>query len=254
MIDTTLEEDRRLKSIALILQLSLLLILPLNVLAGSFGINPVRLELSEQSPNRVLTVRNDGQEASVIQIELTEWTQTGNQENYTATRDLLATPPIFSLPAGASQIVRVGLRRPAEQDRELSYRLFIREVPPPSAGGQHLTVALRISVPVFVASSKPTKPLLQWRATTVKGGGIKISVINAGGTHEHLSALRLYRSGPSEPLLMQQLFVYLLPGTVHEWTFANAIGLEAGTPLHLMADTENGKIPNDIVVYQHQAE
>ncbi len=43
--------------------------------------------------------------------------------------DLLATPPIFTLQPGGSQIVRVGLRGARNVPGEVTYRLSLREVP-----------------------------------------------------------------------------------------------------------------------------
>ncbi len=100
--------------------------------AGSYGINPVKLTLSAQNSTQIITVRNDGAQAAVMQVELAAWSQADGQDVYTPTRELLATPPIFTVPAGVSQIIRVGLRRAPDEQRELVYRLFLQEVPPPA--------------------------------------------------------------------------------------------------------------------------
>ena len=59
------------------------------------------------------------------------WSQVEGKDVYTATREVLANPPIFTVPAGGSQLVRIGLRRAPNTQRELTYRIFMQELPPP---------------------------------------------------------------------------------------------------------------------------
>lgn len=210
-------------------------------LAGSLGINPVKLTLSSQNPTQVITVRNDGDQSTVMQVELAAWSQAGGQEVYTPTRELLATPPIFTLPAGASQIIRVGLRRAPDEKTELAYRMFLQEVPPPpKPDAVGLQVALRISVPVFVVPAHPVTSVLHWQALRLDGRTMKIGVTNTGGGHDHLSAYKIYRSGSANPFLAQKLFVYLLPGTAHYWTLPTDAMPNPGEALGVSANTDTG--------------
>ncbi|MDA8656068.1 fimbria/pilus periplasmic chaperone [Luminiphilus sp.] len=78
-----------------------------------------------------LTVRNDGTEPASLQMEMLNWSQAQGQDVLTPTRELLANPPIFTVPAGGSQLVRVGLRRAPDGQRELTYRIVLQELPPP---------------------------------------------------------------------------------------------------------------------------
>src|SRR4051812_25084224 len=99
------------------------------VSAGSFAVNPVRATLSAKQPVGSLVVQNQGSEPTVIQLETGRWAQQDGKDVYVPTKEILAPPPIFTVPAGGSQIVRVGMRRAAEPGRELTYRLFLQEVP-----------------------------------------------------------------------------------------------------------------------------
>jgi fimbrial chaperone protein len=217
--------------------------------AGSYGINPVKLTLSAQSSTQIMTVRNDGAQAAVLQVELAAWSQADGQDVYTPTRELLATPPVFTLPAGASQIVRVGLRRAPDDERELAYRMFLQEVPPPvKPGGVGLQVALRISVPIFVAPVRPVKPILRWQAVQTAEHTLKIGVTNTGNGHDHLSAYKIYRAGSDEPFLSQQLFAYLLPGETRYWSLTTDVMPNPGESLRVSANTDSGAVQADIVV------
>lgn len=117
--------------------------------AGSFSVSPVRVELNERNRVVALQVRNQGSESASIQLELLQRDGAGVD---TPTGDLLATPPIFTIEPGESQVIRVGLRRPPDPENELRYRLILQEIPPPRpAGFQGVQMALRLIVPVTVA-------------------------------------------------------------------------------------------------------
>src|SRR5690242_10334147 len=76
--------------------------------AGSFSVNPVRVTLSANEPIAAITVRNESTEASVVQLETSSWTQHDGADALASTVEILATPPILTIPPGASRIVRVG--------------------------------------------------------------------------------------------------------------------------------------------------
>lgn len=119
--------------------------------AGSLYLNPVRLSLSADHAVEVVTISNQGAEPSVVQLETMAWTKTAGGDVYSPTTDLIAAPPIFTLPPGGSQIVRIGLRNALDPRSELNYRVYFQEVPPPPKPGfQGLNVALRLGVPVYV--------------------------------------------------------------------------------------------------------
>jgi fimbrial chaperone protein len=217
--------------------------------AGAYGINPVKLTLSAQNSTQVMTVRNDGAQAAVLQVELDAWSQAEGQDVYTPTRELLATPPVFTLPAGASQIIRIGLRRAPDEQSELAYRMFIQEVPPPAKPGSiGLQVALRISVPIFVEPARPAKPVLRWQAVQTAEHTLKIGVTNTGNGHDHLSAYKIYRAGGDAPFLSQQLFAYLLPGETRYWFLTTDVKPNPGESLRVSANTGSGAVQADMVV------
>ena len=217
--------------------------------AGSYGINPVKLTLSAQNSTQIMTVRNDGEQAAVMQVELAAWSQVNGQDVYTPTRELLSTPPIFTLAAGASQIIRIGLRRAPDEQTELAYRMFLQEVPPPAKPGSlGLQVALRFSVPVFAIPAHKVKSDLHWQTVHLDEHTIKVGVTNTGNGHDHLSAYKLYRRGSTKPFLAQQLFAYLLPGATHNWTLTTDTLPDPGDALRVLANTDMGEANADIVM------
>src|SRR5919197_3432502 len=97
--------------------------------AGSLQVSPLRLTLSSAQTIDAITVHNSGSDSMVVQVQAFTWSQEDEQDIYIPTKEILANPPIFSLPAGGSQILRIGLRREPPQQRELSYRLYLQQIP-----------------------------------------------------------------------------------------------------------------------------
>jgi fimbrial chaperone protein len=113
---------------------------------------------------------------------------------------VLANPPIFTVPPGGSQLIRAGLRRPPDARRELTYRIFLQELPPPPnpdfSGAKML---MRVSLPVFVVPALAAEPVLRWKAAHTSDGALKISLTNIGNAHVQISNFSLSLPG-SRPL------------------------------------------------------
>lgn len=220
------------------------------VQAGTLRIDPVRLELSSSQPIAALTIYNDGQQAVLLQTEIMSWSQADGEDVYQPSRELLASPPIFSVPAGASQIVRIGLRRPVDSSRELTYRLYLQEVPRTSPERQGAQVVLRIGVPVFIAPSAKAAPQLSWHAGR-KGNAIELTLINNGTTHIQLATVELRENNML--FASQQLNSYVLPGQTHHWLIEPEQALKSTdlTTLELKALTDAGEISVEIPFAQH---
>ncbi|WP_449428595.1 fimbrial biogenesis chaperone [Rhodanobacter umsongensis] len=217
--------------------------------AGSFQVNPVRATLSNTQHVVALTVRNTGPDPAVIQLEALAWSQAQGTDTYGPAPEILATPPIFTIAAGASQVIRVGSRKPPDANVERAYRLFVREVPPPRKPDfKGLQMALQISLPIFVIPAKPIKPDLRWRASRLTSGELEIDLANKGLRHARLTHFRLTAADSSRLLPMSALAVYVLPGAEHAWMVTAGSSASLGSKLHLSADSEAGPIEADLVI------
>lgn len=121
-------------------------------LAAQLGVSPTRIELRARTPTAAVTVSNPNAEPVVVQTQTVTWRREGKEDRYATTTDLIATPPIFTIAPNGTQIVRIGLRRPIGPSRELTYRLFLQEVPQesPKPNPAGVRIVLRLSLPVFV--------------------------------------------------------------------------------------------------------
>jgi fimbrial chaperone protein len=181
----------------------------------------------------------------LLQLELVEWTMEDGQELYARTDDLLATPPIFTMAPGESQIVRVGLRHPVSGSLERSYRLFLQEPPQQRQASndemQELRMTLRVGIPVFVAPSIPSHADLRWRAARARDGTIRIKARNDGNVHARLLELSLVAAGGQWEYPIEKGSAYLLPDHTRHWTVGPGLALPESS-LSLRARTEDSAI------------
>jgi fimbrial chaperone protein len=222
------------------------------VSAANIGVNPVRVTLSENQKMGTLTVRNGGTEPMSMQLEVLNWSQEEGNGVFTPTRELIVNPPIFTIPAGGSQLIRVGLRRAPDAQRELTYRIFLQELPPPpSPDFQGAKMLMRVSLPVFVLPKVTAKPVLRWHAVRTSDGALKISLSNSGNAHIQIANFSLSLPGSAQPWITQQTSNYVLIGQSFDWILpANADYSipKSGATIQLFAQTDAGDIEAEVLV------
>jgi len=218
--------------------------------AGSFQVNPIRVDMTKGATTAAITVRNDGEEPIVVQSSVVKWTQDNGQEIYTPTTEALVTPPIMTVPPGGEQIVRVGLRRGPDPQRELAYRLYLQEVPPPPKPGfTGLQVALRVGLPVFVAPGAPGVRRLEWSAQIGQDGAIRLAAQNTGNAHVQVTDFQLGLPGAGEPIAHESTLAYVLAGQRRQWTLpAPPDRVKSVNEFRLKAYTDAGEIDTAVKV------
>ena len=123
--------------------------------AQGITVAPVNVQMGPGQKATVLTVVNQGDRETSFQIRAFGWQQNqAGDDQLAPTDELLASPPLATVAPGATQIVRLVLRRPP-QTREATYRIFFDQLTPPGEAGR-VHVALRLSIPVF---AEPTDRL-----------------------------------------------------------------------------------------------
>lgn len=215
--------------------------------AANFVVSPVRVGLSPTQTSAALTVTSETtDEPVVVELRTIAWSQKDGEDIYMPTSELIATPPIFHLEPGASQVIRVALRRPPASNQETAYRLLLREVPPPSKPGfVGIHIALEMSLPVFAKPRSPTTPALRWKLESQPGGAIGLSVRNEGSAHVQIADLKLMAPGGQQPVGTFSQFAYVLPGESHQVPIERSPGElpdVAGVSLHLTGYSDAGEI------------
>lgn len=184
--------------------------------ASQLKVSPVRLELGAERPVEVVTIGNPGSEPVLLQVRLRSWSHPGGRDTYLDSRDILVNPMVIELQPGEHQVVRVGLVRPVTGERELSYRLFVQELPDPgAAGGGRITTLLSLALPVFVAPSEALPPDLAWRVDPKSPSEIAVQIENRGNVHAEISSIALARES-GEQVASFDRRIYVLPGQKRE--------------------------------------
>jgi len=217
---------------------------------ASLGVSPIRVDLSKMRGTAVLTVHNDGDSPTVIQAQVMAWSQRDGAEQYAETGDILVSPPLFNIAAGATQIVRVGLRRAPDPTQELAYRLFLQEVPSAaSAAQQTVRMALRISLPVFVEAIAPNPSRLAWSAHRERGGELRVSVENSGPKHVLLFDLRVGIPGAEDVPIATKGPQYILAGQRRSWLIKSAGGATQDVQrVRIRAQSDAGDVDTEIAL------
>lgn len=219
--------------------------------AGSLAVSPIRIELAPGQRSVTVTVRNDGAQATLVQTQLVAWSQADGEERLEPTTDLLASPPIFDIAPAGVQIVRIALRRPADADRERSYRLLVTEVPgPPQPGFTGAQFALKLSLPIFVdAAVAKAAPEVAWNATRDAAGALVLTAFNSGSKHIQVRAIDVAGDGPDSEGRFAGLW-YILPGQRRSVTIAPAPGRTIGAAgrVRIRADTDAGALAADVAL------
>ncbi len=204
--------------------------------AGDFGVSPLRIVLSQVAKSTVVQLTNNGNEDVLIQTQAVNWGQADGVDQYQPTEEILVSPPIFTIPAKGKQNVRVGLLRKPDATRELTYRLFLEEVPQARGEADGVGFALRIGLPVFVAPvAKKAAPVIEWHADPGEPGKIRLTAKNAGTAHWRGQAIKLVLA-KGITLLEKQLDGYLLAGQARSWELEH-VQPWSGEALQVVLDT-----------------
>jgi fimbrial chaperone protein len=183
-----------------------------NSLAGSFSISPVRVFLEPRERAAALTIVNGADTEVVLQADVLRWSQDGTgQDRLEPSDDVIVSPPILKVPAQGRQVVRLARLVAPHPQRQLTYRLLLREVPDTSRAtqaGASLPIALVLSIPIFLS---PAGAQPDVRCELQAGQPPQVACRNDGRAYAQLRELSVLREG--QTLGRFEGVVYLLAGT-----------------------------------------
>ena len=225
------------------------LLLPLFSHATSIEIDPVRIDLTPRVQSAAITIRNTSNQATTLEINAAKWTQVDTADVHMPTRELLVFPPVVTIAPHGMQIVRAALRRQSDPGQELAYRINIEEIPhAPAPGVTGVQVALRIGLPVFVASkSGKSAPKMQWSAMRTSGDELTVALHNAGNAHIQVTDFSLSIPGSDAMVATEQRSSYVLAGQSKTWSLKpTASDQLSGARLRLRVYTDAGDADQEI--------
>jgi len=213
---------------------------PFLAYAAAVEVNPVRIELTAADRMGTMQLKNIGDKPVTMHIYAVKWVQQQGQDIYQKTSELLLVPPIVTIAGGDTQLLRLGLRRPADPNVELAYRIFLQEVPPQVRKHNNaINTVFQIRVPVFVAPVAVRKQL-SW-SVTKSNNDLHLGLVNNGNTHIQITKLAIIPPNQQKPLVAKQVFNYLLPGQSAKWTLAIPKPL-ASNVINVYAATDQGDV------------
>jgi fimbrial chaperone protein len=183
----------------------------------SLRVLPINIQMPHGQMAATLTVSNEGTAETSIQIRAYSWNQQDGTDQLTTSDEVLASPPIASIPPGATQVVRLILRRKPE-GREATYRILLDQIPPPAVPGV-VRIALRMSIPVFAQPEGRVAAHVQFR---IERDGEKAYLVgtNDGLSHEAIRDIVLTASDGRKWKTESSALPYILSGATHRWPIA----------------------------------
>ncbi len=187
------------------------------VMASSFGVTPLRLDIGPKAKSGSFTVSNQDKTAITFQVSVKKWTQEpGGKDVYADSKELVVFPQQLEIAPGQKKIVRVGFEGTPPK-REVAYRVFIEELPPAlkvSEHGGEVRVLGRFGLAVLVRDSH-AKAHLQIDELSVQAGKVTAQVSNTGDSSARVQRLSL---GKSKELLPGFAGNWILAGSSREFT------------------------------------
>ena len=222
--------------------------------AGLLAYAPARAQGLEVTPTNVLLAPGQGAAALTVvnhedhkvsfQIRGFAWRQDGQGNDVLVPSDaLLASPPIATIEPGATQVVRLILRQPA-QGQEATYRILFDQLPPPHEAGV-VRILLRLSIPVFAEPQTQVAPRLHWHIAN-QGGRWWLIVSNDGNRHLTLGNLKLVGPDQRELKVDVRSPPHILAGATRRWPIDTTTALSPKDVVRLTATADVGTIDERI--------
>ncbi|ARD28516.1 molecular chaperone [Acinetobacter lactucae] len=203
---------------------SLLLSLSSTLSAATIRISPVNVEILSNQSASSISLFNQSNESTDLQIRVFEWVQKNGQDELIPTDEIAISPPFLKLKPNDSYNLRVVRINPAAISGEKTYRIIIDELPKPvdsRKAAQGINVLLRSSLPVFVVN-KDAITKLNWKIdSNQKAPSLNIS--NIGNRHALLNNLTLVdtTANKSYPIQVNTVNGYILGQQTRSYSINN---------------------------------
>ena len=210
------------------------------------AVSPVTIEMQAGQRTAVLTVQNHSDADAAFQVRPFAWDQAQGLDTLQPTDDVLVSPPLGRLPVGASQVVRLVLRRPAD-GREASYRVWLDQIPPPASPGK-VAFSLRLSIPVFVEPAGRIAARVRW-SVEQRGAELVLAGVNEGTRRQVVRQVVLNAPDGARFGLEANVSPYILAGATRRWRIlSEGPPPSPGETLRLTARADTGDVDQGVPV------
>lgn len=195
--------------------------------APSFKVDPISVTLDRGNSSALVSVVNQGDTKVRFQVTGSAWHQSLKGEmELQPTQTLIFFPSVFTLDAGETKKIRVGVTTPSE-NVERTFRLTIQQLPPleqvvAPQKGVAINTLLRVSIPVFVEPASQKTAGYDITPPVFTNGTLRFEYTNTGNTHVLLDGVEVAgktASGASIFDYKDQAW-YILAGGRRSWSFA----------------------------------
>lgn len=188
---------------------------PASAAASNFTVFPTEVNLSASATSALVTLRNQAKTPLRFEITLVAWSENERGVmNLAPSADVTFFPRLIELPPGGSRNIRVGIKPDVARDVELSFRLFVEELPDQSAPiANAVSIRTKVGLPVFVRPAKPARSAVI-ESVTVDGGKVLTRIRNTGNLHINVDSIAVKGTGASNaPTFAREgTGWYVLPG------------------------------------------
>jgi fimbrial chaperone protein len=239
-------ESRRIVKANALAAILIVLLTGLAARAQALAVLPVNILLSPGQKTTTLTVTNQGTSETSIQIRAYAWSQNDGEDKLTSSDAVVVSPPLASIAAGATQVIRLILRQPP-QDSEATYRILVDQIPPPAEPGI-VHVVLRLSIPIFAQPITRAVPHIEFHLEDNAGQTYLVGT-NDGLRHEAIREIVL-TTGDGRTLKEEaSASPYILSGATRRWHITSPDSLPLpSVPLRLTAHGDAGIIEQQVQV------
>lgn len=241
--------SRRLMSVAKTAAGILIVILTCRAAtAQALSVLPVNIVLPPGQRATTLTVTNQGNRETAIQVRAYGWNQPDGEDVLTNSDAVVVSPPLATIAPGATQVVRLILRLPPlSGDREATYRILVDQIPPPAEPGI-VHIVLRLSIPIFALPTTRAASIMRYHVE-VEAGQIYLVGINDGLRHEAVRDIVLSTSDGRKLKTGPSASPYILSGATRRWSITAESPLPLpGETLRLTAHSDGGAIEEQVSV------
>jgi fimbrial chaperone protein len=214
--------------------------------AQALSVLPVNVLLAPGQSAATLTVTNQGNRETAIQIRAYAWSQKDGEDQLAASDAVVVSPPLASIAPGATQVVRLILRQ-SPQGQEATYRILLDQIPPPAEAGI-VHIVFRLSIPIFAQPKTRALAHVQFHIER-NADQLFLVGINDGLRHEAIRDIVLTTSDGRKLKPAPSALPYLLAGATRRWAIAaqGPLPLPSET-LRLTAHSDAGAIEQQVSV------
>lgn len=184
--------------------------------AGAQGLSvlPVNVFLPSGQKAASLSLTNNGDKPTSIQVRSYDWSQKNDEDQLTDSKIIVVSPPLVTIPPGSTQVVRLILRQ-TPVGSEATYRIVLDQIPGPGEPGV-VQMVLRLSIPVFAAPAMKVVPKDQFY---LERDGEKLFLVgtNNGKSHDTVRDIVVTAGDGRKFNLKTKVSPYLLVGATRHW-------------------------------------